>query len=426
MSDFIIIDRRLSSKGKNLPNRARFIERNRGAIAKRVRESIKNKSITDTKGTDVTISDGIDEPVFDFDRTTGQHDFVIPGNTDYNVGDVLSKPKGGGQGKGNKAGKGEGEDEFSFALTEEEYLDFIFDGLELPDLVKESEKAAVATERHRAGFSTNGPAAALDLQRSFRNSYGRRIALKFPLARKIKELEARIEALLLDDLPDLDQLAELRAELAALKSRYNAIPFVDPIDVRYRRYEQHPLPNYQAVMFCVMDVSGSMGEDEKERAKRFYLLLYLFLKRSYKKVEVVFIRHTETAAECTEEQFFRDKLSGGTLYSPATQLVNDIVDERYPPSLWNVYACHASDGDNNQADNDATDKIMQILLPKMQMFMVLHTTLSYQRGYGAHIPEAQSMWDALASSHKNFVQHPIDYVEDVMDVFRKAFAKKRA
>ena len=82
------------------------------------------------------------------------------------------------------------------------------------------------------------------------------------------------------------------------------IPYIDPLDVRYRRFEAHPKPVAQAVMFCLMDVSGSMTEHMKDLAKRFYVLLYIFLKRRYKNVDVVFIRHTHQAQEVDEDTFF--------------------------------------------------------------------------------------------------------------------------
>ena len=107
--------------------------------------------------------------------------------------------------------------------------------------------------------------------------------------------------------------AELVAEIEALKAKIRRIPFIDPIDIRFRRFETVPKPVAQAVMFCLMDVSGSMTEHMKDLAKRFYMLLYVFLKRRYRHVEIVFIRHTDRAEEVDEQTFFYGPASGGTL-----------------------------------------------------------------------------------------------------------------
>ena len=116
--------------------------------------------------------------------------------------------------------------------------------------------------------------------------------------------------------------------------------------MRYRRFEPQPKPVAQAVMFCLMDVSGSMTEHMKDLAKRFFALLYLFLKRRYKHVDIVFIRHTHEAREVDEETFFYSPETGGTVVSTALEEMARIVDDRYPPDDWNIYAAQASDGDN--------------------------------------------------------------------------------
>src|SRR3546814_4446512 len=107
-------------------------------------------------------------------------------------------------------------------------------------------------------------------------------------------------------------LGRLREERDRLERRRRLISYIDPIDLRYRRYEHHPKPIAQAVMFCLMDVSGSMTEHMKDLAKRFFALLHLFLSRCYEHVEVVFIHHTDRAAEVDEQTFFYSTVTGGT------------------------------------------------------------------------------------------------------------------
>ncbi len=138
------------------------------------------------------------------------------------------------------------------------------------------------------------------------------------------------------------------------RAKLRRIPYIDPIDIRYRRFENEPKPVAQAVMFCLMDVSGSMSEHMKDLAKRFYMLLYIFLTRRYRHVEIVFIRHTDQAEEVDEETFFRSPATGGTLVSSALETMRQIVVTRYRPEDWNIYAAQASDGDNSYADAAAT------------------------------------------------------------------------
>ena len=128
--------------------------------------------------------------------------------------------------------------------------------------------------------------------------------------------------------------------------------------MRYRKFEPQPKPVAQAVMFCLMDVSGSMTEHMKDLAKRFYVLLYIFLKRRYKHVDVVFIRHTHQAQEVDEDTFFHSPETGGTVVSTALEEMQRVVDERYSPDDWNIYAAQASDGDNTASDNDKTAALL--------------------------------------------------------------------
>src|SRR5207245_2585512 len=139
----------------------------------------------------------------------------------------------------------------------------------------------------------------------------------------------------------------LKGSIEALKSKLKRIPYIDPIDIRYRRFENEPKPVAQAVMFCLMDVSGSMSEHMKDLAKRFYMLLYVFLTRRYRHVEIVFIRHTDQAEEVDEDTFFHSPASGGTLVSSALQAMDEIVKSRFRPADWDIYAAEASDGDNS-------------------------------------------------------------------------------
>ena len=149
---------------------------------------------------------------------------------------------------------------------------------------------------------------------------------------------------------DEQKVALLEAELARLESRRKWVPFLDPLDVRFNAFQEQPVPTSRAVMFCLMDVSGSMGEREKDLAKRFFMLLHLFLKRRYERLDLVFIRHTHEAQEVDEQDFFYSRQSGGTVVSSALEEMKRIVRERYATGEWNIYAAQASDGYTQTGD----------------------------------------------------------------------------
>ena len=419
MADYHIIDRRENPKGKNLPNRQKFLKKVRKHLKDQVRGAMGKKRITDTGGTDISVpTDGIDEPSFDYDRETGEWDRILPGNENFSAGDKIKKPpKQGGAGSGSQPGNGgEGNDDFKFTITREEYLDIVFEDLELPDLMKTSEKAAVAWHRMRAGYKTDGNPSQLDLVRSLKNSLGRRLALRKPVEHKLEELEAELAA-----GGDPDVLLPL---IDGLKRKRNGIPWVDPIDLRYRRWDKRPIPNSQAVMFCLMDVSASMGDKEKEIAKRFYLLLYLFLERQYEKVQIVFIRHTDTAKEVDEREFFYGTDSGGTIVSSGITKVNEIIEQRYPVDAWNIYVVQASDGDNYPNDNEECKKQLDKLLPLVQYYVytevkAINTMLGYSMTTGLW-----KLMEEIVKHYKQLAVVNVGSVDSVVGIFRQVFAKR--
>ena len=418
MSDYTIIDRRVNPSGKNLSNRQRFLERTKQWVKKKVREKSVNRDITAGNGESISISgDDIAEPIFDYDRQKGIWDRVLPGNKEFVPGDKI-KRDGSGEGKGKKASdSGQGEDDFVFTISKDEYLDILFEDLELPDLIKESENAAVTFERKRTGFSTSGSPNNLDLEKSMKNALGRKIALGFPLDRKIKELEEKL--LSASD----DEKETIEIEISALRKRRLAIAYIDQVDVRYKRHSLVPLPNSQAVVFCLMDVSGSMGQNEKDTAKRFFLLLYLFLQRKYQKVDIIFVKHTTEAAECSEHEFFYGQESGGTMVSTGVKCVNQIIQDRYPIDAWNIYCVQASDGDNFDHDNNDLYKELELLLPRCQYYVyneVLQTS-TYRSSGTTNVFDVMKR---LKDEYSNLSIVNIPSVDDVVSVFRKIFSKK--
>jgi len=426
-----IIDRRAQGSGKSTDNRQRFMRRHRAAMQEAVRKRIQEGKIGDVVSRDekeVRVRTGkTDEPVFQH-GPGGQREFVAPGNKEFVARDTIPRPPAG-SGAGKKgAPDGEGEDDFQFVLTTEEYQDIFFDGLELPNLVKRALRGEEEFWLKRAGFAREGPHSQLDLVRTLRFSKARRWALhRLRFQRQKRELEEERENLERElagatgaDIERIrERLVQLQDELDVVQRKLDAIPFLDPLDARYRRHERVPIPVHQAVMFCLMDVSGSMGEWEKEMAKRFFVLLYWFLKCSYEHVEVVFIRHHHTAKEVDEETFFRSRESGGTVVSTSLALMVEIVAERFPVSSWNIYGAQASDGENWDGDSALCGKLMrEAILELVQYFAYVQIE--------KEDTEAE-LWDAyqsIASTCPHFDMARINDAKDIYPVFRGLFEPK--
>jgi uncharacterized sporulation protein YeaH/YhbH (DUF444 family) len=425
-----IIDRRLNPGGKSLSNRQRFIRRARAQVRQAVREASAGRSIKDIdKGGSVSIpTDGVNEPTLRRAGEGGVRDYVLPGNKDYVEGETIARPpRGGGSGR-EGAEDGGGEDAFRFALSDSEFMDLFLEDLELPDLAKTALKGEGAPVWRRAGYATSGSPANISIQRTMRNSLSRRIALKRPKPDEVAALEAALAALEKDDAPE-EVVAAARAQLDRAKARTRRIGFIDPLDVRYRRYESTPTPIAQAVMFCLMDVSGSMTEHMKDLAKRFFTLLYIFLKRRYRHVEVVFIRHTHVAQEVDEETFFYARETGGTIVSTALDEMVRVIQERFAPTHWNIYGAQASDGDNTPSDTAKTIDLMQdAILPHVQYYAYLEVGGDDDDGPVLQSERATLLWRTFALVVKQggaIAMRKVRHRREIFPVFRDLFQRQQ-
>ena len=429
------IDRRQNPRDKSLGNRQRFIKRAREELKKVVDKSISERKLSDIDaGGDLSIpSKGIGEPRFRADGKTGQRRRVLPGNKEFVAGDKIAKPKQGGGAGGGKEGseEGEGEDEFRFTLSREEFLELFFEGLELPDLVKTDLSEINTTKYKRAGFARTGTPSNMDVRRTMSNSLGRRIALSRPKGEQVRELEQAIEeqragASLDENIPH--GLASLYDELEVLTRRQRIVAYIDPVDVRYRQREPEPSPNTQAVMFCLMDVSGSMGEREKDLAKRFFILLHLFLKRRYERIDVVFVRHTHEAREVDEETFFYSPQTGGTVVSTALDKMLEIVKERYPTQNWNIYAAQASDGENFSGDDkNCVHMLSKEIMPLSQYYAYVEILDEREAELFGNPEMGAALWRSykeIATDWANFAMKRITRPADIYPVFRQLFEKR--
>ncbi|MCE3252659.1 MAG: YeaH/YhbH family protein [Cellvibrio sp.] len=368
-----IIDRRLNAKNKSAVNRQRFLRRYRHQIQKAVSDAVSERSITDIdKGGKISIpARDISEPTI-YHGQGGYNTRVLPGNKHFSEGDKIARPEGGsGQGSGgNASDSGEGMDDFSFTLSQEEFLDFMFDGLELPNLIKRQLSGLEEFKTVRAGIANEGQPGRINIVRSLRSANMRRIALASGKRRQLEELQRELLVLesASEELRDTKRLEQLRDAVAKLEKAISRIPWLDTFDLKYNLHIKQPIPRSKAVMFCIMDVSGSMDQATKDIAKRFFILLYLFLQRNYEKTEIVFIRHHTSAKEVDEDEFFHSRETGGTVVSSALRLMDEIIQDRYSPEQWNIYGAQASDGDNWGEDSDVCrDILIDNLLPNQHI-----------------------------------------------------------
>lgn len=413
-----LIDRRLNAGKKSTVNRQRFIRRYKNQIKEAVSRAVSRRSITEIdKGEKVSIpTKDVSEPIFQHGRG-GEVERIFPGNDQFQSGDKIKRQAGGQEGQDSQASDtGEGEDNFVFQLSREEFLDLFFEDLELPDLVKKDLARLTAYKTIRIGVSTTGTPSNINVIRSMKQAAGRRIATASSWRRKLRLCQDTLNQMDKDDA----QRADLEAEIAWLKKRILAIPFIDTLDLRYNNRLRVPLPSTSAVMFCLMDVSGSMDESKKEIAKRFFILLYLFLTRNYQQIDLVFIRHHTSAKEVNEEEFFYSRETGGTVVSSALELLSELITRRYPVRAWNIYVAQASDGDNWNADSPyCQELLLGKIMPLIQYYAYIEIMPRHH----------QSLWEVykkVAESYSNFAMENIDNISDIYPVFRELFKRKLA
>jgi uncharacterized sporulation protein YeaH/YhbH (DUF444 family) len=424
------IDRRLNPKGKSLGNRQRFLRRARAQIRDAVQKSLKDAAVADIgKERKIKISTkGTQEPRFRLDpKSGGEHDFVLPGNKEFTPGDEIKKPRSGdGQGGKQAADSGDGEDDFEFTMTQDEILGIFFEDLELPNLVRTTLKETPSKTWKRAGITTAGSPTQINLIRTMRNSFGRRLALKRPRTQDITAMEEEIARLEREGAP-AEEIAALKEKLDKANAKRKWVAFIDPIDVRYNAFSEQPVPTSQAVMFCLMDVSGSMGEREKDLAKRFYMLLHLFLKRRYERVDIVFIRHTHDAQEVDEQEFFYSRQSGGTIVSTALDKMLEIQKERYATADWNIYAAQASDGYTQSGDaRRCVEMLNGDIMPLCQYYAYIEILDEREMEVFASEDSGAELWRAyrtVAELWPNFATKRISKPADIFPVFRELFKK---
>lgn len=420
-----IIDRRLNGKNKSALNRQKFIDRFKDQIKSAVGKAISKRNITDICNSEKIIIPNKDiyEPRFSHGKG-GIYKSIHSGNKEFTKNDHIKRPEAQvGQSQGGEASNTDdtGEDNFAFEISKDEFLDLFFEDLCLPNLIQKELKDLETVKYSRAGYTTEGVPANINILRSMKTAKSRKLAITGSYREKIKELEKELKTLEDSNFENsnLNNILKIKEEISIIKTKLEKIPFIDKIDIRYNNKTAIKSPSSKAVMFCIMDVSGSMDEAKKDIAKRFFILLYLFLNRNYKKIELVFIRHHTSAKEVSEEEFFYSRETGGTVVSSALELMADIINKKYPPSQWNIYGAQASDGDNwNNDSPKCKDILLNQIMPKVQYF-------SYVEIMPRH---HQSLWEAyvdVKNVKNNFSMQNIKSPQQIYPVFRELFESKQ-
>lgn len=253
---------------------------------------------------------------------------------DIKRGQKIGDPEPQGQGQPNKAGGDPGEEFYDVEITHEELAEYLFSELQLPELQKRQLSNIDTEKLKRKGYRSDGIMPRLDRKKSAIARIKRMKASGFD-PEKVEEGET--------------------------------FSFHED-DLKYRHYKITKKPCTNAVIFFVMDVSGSMSKEKKFLARSFFFLLYQFLRLKYQTIEIVFISHDTEAHEVEEKDFFEKASTGGTRASTALKLASEIIHKRFHPNSWNIYMFQCSDGDNFADDNEMYLNETRKLLELTQLF----------------------------------------------------------
>jgi sporulation protein YhbH len=296
------------------------------------------------------------------------------------IGDGKKKRKA----KSDKgAGNQRGEEFYEVEITLQELSDYLFDNLKLPDLEKKKFKKLISDGFKRKGFRKKGIRPRLSKKETLKN--------------KLKRKKAASR-----DNPDFDD---------------ENFSFHES-DLKYKHIDYKSRENSNAIIFFMMDVSGSMSKAKRFKARSFFFLLYHFLRSKYENVEIVFISHTIEAKEVSEDNFFKESTTGGTIISSALEKCLDIVDKRYHTDSWNIYAFHCSDGDNWPTDNDKAVKLSLKLSQICQLYCYIQIAAAANETFWSTGGMA-GVYEKIKSSKFKIIS--IEKSEDVWREFKRIF-----
>lgn len=326
------------------------------------------------------------------DNDTNQKVGSAPGK-DVRRGQKIGEANQSSQAPG-KPGDNAGEEYYEVEVTLEELAQYLFADLELPELARKTITNIVGEKFKRHGYRNKGIRPRLDKKKTAINRIRRKKAIQ---ARKIA---------------DGQDPAEVEEE---------RVPYHDN-DLKYKHIKKDVKESSNAVIFFVMDISGSMSKQKKFLARSFYFLLYQFINHRYENCEVVFVAHDTSAYEVDEEKFFKRGNSGGTIVSSGLQMVSDIVEKRYHPSSWNIYCFQCSDGDNFPSDNEKTLKLVDKLKSFCQLFGYCEIEPAENEMSWGQRNKLASIYEGKVDSSFKIVR--ISSKENIWPAFRRLLGKR--
>lgn len=318
----------------------RFKDIVRGRVKNDVKKYLNNSELIGKKGEDMI---SIPLPQIDIPR------FVFgdanEGGVGQGDGDVGDKVEGEGESGQGQAGSAPGEHVLEVELSFEELAALLGEALELPKIEPKGQADIVSNKRRYSSISMAGPDSLRHTKRTYKQA--------------------------------------MRREL--MSGNYDPKnPMIVPIreDRRYRSFRDTPKPEHKAVVMFMLDVSGSMGNEQKEIVRLETFWIDTWLRSQYHSVDVVYIVHDAVAREVDRETFFHTRESGGTIISSAYKLCLQLIEERYDPVSWNIYPFHFSDGDNWSGNDteECLQMIEQQFFPKVNIFCYGQVESEYGSG----------------------------------------------
>lgn len=372
---FILSREDWSLHRKGYQDQARHQQKVRDAIKQNLPDLISEENIVMSDGRQIIKIPirSLDEYHFVYNTNKKKH--VGQGNGDSQVGDVLGVDPTPAGGKGEGAGSEPGDDVVEAEISIAELETMLFEELELPYLKKKDKQQIEVKDVRFTDVRRKGIMSNIDKKRTI--------------------------------------LENLRRNSREGKSEIGGI---SPDDLRFKTWEEIVKPQNNAVILAMMDTSGSMGSFEKYCARSFFFWMSRFLRRQYEKVDIVFIAHHTEAKEVTEEEFFTRGESGGTICSSAYVKALEIIDSRYPPSLYNIYPFHFSDGDNLTSDNERCVRLIKELLERSNIF-----------GYGEvnQYNRSSTLMSAYKHlEHQQFLYYVIKEKGEIYNALKTFFRKR--
>ena len=332
---------------------------------------------------------GIKEYQFIYGTGNGTKGVGSAQGQDIKKGQVVRKPNQKGKGKGNpdKPGNNPGEEYYDVEVSLDELAKYLFDDLNLPELKKKQNNTVTSERIKRKGYRPKGINARLSKKETLKN-----------------KIRRRSQAIKNGTFDPNDEEARF--------------PFHQD-DLKYKHIEVTKKPITNAVIFMIMDVSGSMTKRKKFLARSFFFLLYQFIRYRYQNIEIVFISHTTEAKETNEDDFFKKASSGGTYISSGLEKAEQIIQERYNQSSWNIYTFHCSDGENWVEDNPKALEKMRNLINISQLAGYIQIKGLQEKIWG---DEMAKVFEPLVSDKFKIVQ--LSNKKDVWPQFSKLFGGK--